>query len=146
MPKTTTTKNKNKTIPTKVSVSTFIGSLSKKEQGTAKELVMLFEKTTKEKCVMWGSIFGFGEYHYKYASGREGDWMKTGFAIRKNALTIYIMCGLKEQGSLLKDLGKHKISGGSCLYIKKIEDINLQILIRIIKQGLKDLNEKYKVK
>ncbi len=139
-------KNQNKTVPTKVSVKSFLESenFSPEEKKSAKVLVELFEKVTKKKCVMWGKIFGFGLYHYKGKS-REGDWMATGFALRKNAITIYIMCGLAYQKDLLKDLGKYKLSGGSCLYIKKLEDVKLNILEKIVKTGLQELKKKSKV-
>jgi hypothetical protein len=88
-------KNQNKTVPTKVSVRDFLasGDFSVEDQKSAKTLVALFEKVTKKKCIMWGNIFGFGQYHYKSVS-REGEWMATGFALRKNTITVYIMCGL----------------------------------------------------
>jgi hypothetical protein len=136
-------KSQNKTVPTKVSVRDFLesGDFSVEDQKAAKTLVALFEKVTKKKCVMWGKIFGFGQYHYKSVS-REGEWMATGFALRKNAITVYIMCGLSLQKDLLKALGKHKLSGGSCLYIHKLADVDLSILEKIIKHGFQELRKK----
>jgi hypothetical protein len=138
--------SKNKTIATKVSVKDFLESedFSAEEVISAKVLVKLFEKVTKKKCVMWGKIFGFGTYHYVIKS-READWMATGFALRKNAITVYIMSGVQAHQELLKNLGKYKISGGSCVYIKKLEDINLEILEKLIDAGLTDLKKKWKV-
>lgn len=136
-------KYENKTVPTKVSVKSFLESenFSAKDKESVKILINLFEKITKKKCIMWGKIFGFGRYHYKGKSS-EGECMATGFAFRKNAITIYIMCGLTYQKDLLKDLGKYKLSGGCCLYIKKLEDVNLKVLEKIVKKGLLDLNKK----
>ena len=83
------------------------------------------EEITGEKGAMWGdAIVGYGSYHYVYASGRKGDWMATGFASRKQALTIYIMAGFKRYDDLMARLGKFK-TGSSCLYVKKLEDIDL---------------------
>jgi hypothetical protein len=85
---------------------------------------------------MWGdSIIGFGSYHYEYASGREGDWFLTGFSPRKQNLTLYLMSGFEEYDNLLKNLGKFK-TGKSCLYIKKIEDVDLQTLTELVKQSV----------
>lgn len=138
--------NQQKTIPTKVSVKDFLasGDFSSEEKESAELLVKLFEKVTKKKCVMWGKIFGFGRYHYKSIS-REGEWMATGFALRKNAITIYIMCGLNFQKDLLETLGKHKLSGGSCLYIKRLSDVHLATLEKIIKAGFEELSKQHKI-
>lgn len=106
----------------------------------AKILVKLFEKVTKKKYVMWGKIFGFGTYH-NVGKSRQGDWMVTGFALRKNTITIHIMSGAKNYPELLKDLGKYKISDGSCLYIKKLEDIDMNVLKKLIKLGFLDLQK-----
>ena len=85
---------------------------------------------------MWGdSIVGFGSYRYKYASGRQGDWMLTGFSPRKQNLTLYIMSGFDDYESLLADLGKHK-TGKACLYIKKLEDIDLVVLRELVRQSV----------
>lgn len=136
---------KNKTQPTKKTVTAFIKTLSKEEQKIAKQLVVLFKETTKMKPVMWGNIVGFGQYYYKYDSGREGDFLATGFAMRKSGPTIYIMPGYQDYGDMLKDLGPHKL-GKSCLYLKNLDDINMTVLKKLIKSGLKDLNKMYSVK
>jgi hypothetical protein len=87
--------------------------------------------------VVWSSgAVGYGSYHYKYASGQEGDWFPMGFSSRKASLTIYAMCGYKNLKELLDKLGKHK-SEGSCLYIKKLGDIDEKILTKILVEGLK---------
>jgi hypothetical protein len=139
-----TTSPKNKTQPTKQTVATYIKTLSKDEQQQAKLLVKIFKGATKMKPVMWGNIVGFGSYHYKYESGREGDFLATGFAMRKSGPTIYIMPGYSDYRSLLKDIGPHKL-GKSCLYIKRVEDIDVKILQKLIKAGLQDLRKKYPV-
>ena len=93
---------------------------------------------------MWGdSLIGFGTYHYKYASGREGDYFLTGFSPRKQNLTIYIMPGLERYPELTKKLGKYT-TGKSCLYIKKLKDIDLSILKKLIKQSIADMKRAYK--
>jgi hypothetical protein len=92
---------------------------------------------TGEEPAMWGSsIVGFGSYHYVYASGREGDWFLTGFAPRKQALTMYIMSGFSEYDELLEKLGKFK-TGKACLYVKKLDDIHLPTLKKLIRQSVK---------
>jgi hypothetical protein len=88
---------------------------------------------------MWGSsIIGFGNYHYVYASGREGDYFLTGFSPRKQNLTLYIMAGFDQYDELMKKLGKYK-TGKSCLYIKKLEDIDLSTLRELVKQSVEHM-------
>lgn len=88
---------------------------------------------------MWGeAIVGYGRYHYRYKSGREGDFLATGFAPRKSALSIYIMPGYADFGDILARLGKHK-TGKSCLYVNKLADIDLEVLADLIRAGLCDL-------
>lgn len=130
----------NKTQPTTITPNTFIEShgFTPAEQEDARTLVALFEWVTGEKCVMWGKIFGFGQYHYRGKSS-EGEWMKTGFALRKTALTIYLMAGTERYGELLKDLGTHKVSGGSCVYVKKLADIDLAVLEKLIRHAMIDI-------
>lgn len=94
---------------------------------------------TRSKPTMWGSsIVGFGSYHYKGASGREGDWFLTGFSPRKQNLTMYIMTGFKEHANLMKKLGKHK-TGSSCLYVKSLDDVNNKVLETIIRRSVKKM-------
>ena len=98
---------------------------------------------TAEKPKLWGtSIIGFGDYHYKYKSGREGDWFLTGFSPRKNALTVYLMCDLSHEGLDFDGLGKYKLSKG-CLYFKKIEDVDLNVLTQIIKDSIEIIKKMY---
>ncbi len=97
----------------------------------------LMKEVTGEKPTMWGtSIVGFGSYHYKGASGREGDWMKVGFSPRKQSMTLYIMDGFGSYDSLLDKLGKYK-TGKSCLYINKLEDVDQTVLRELVKQSFK---------
>jgi hypothetical protein len=106
-------------------------------------ILQMMENITGEKPKMWGdSIVGFGSYHYKYASGREGDWFLTGFSPRKQNLTVYIMSGFKRYDELMARLGRHK-TGRSCLYVKKLEDVDLSVLeelIRLSVERVRSLN------
>ncbi len=96
---------------------------------------------TKKEPRMWGdSIIGFGSYRYKYASGREGEWFLTGFSPRKHTLTLYITAGFEMYGSLLMDLGKYT-TGKSCLYIKKLEDIDLKTLRELVRQSVRHMEK-----
>lgn len=125
-----------KTKPNKASVTEFINSIEdpvKKQD--SKALVKLFKEITGHKPVMWGSsIIGFGSYHYKYASGREGDWFVTGFSPRKQSLTMYIMGGLKDK-KLFNKLGSHK-TGKGCLYVKRLSDVDIEVLRKIITKSV----------
>jgi len=126
-----------KTTKNKASVKKFLDSVDNEQRRKDSLVVLKMMKTiTGEKASMWGpSIVGFGKYHYKYKSGREGDWFATGFSPRKQALTLYIMSGFKKYDTLLKKLGKFK-TGSSCLYIKKLEDVDQAILKELIKQSV----------
>ena len=95
---------------------------------------------------MWGeSMVGYGQYHYKSErSTQEGDWPLAGFSPRKANLTVYIMPGFKGYGPLLKKLGKHKVSGGSCIYINKLADIHEPTLVAIIKDSVREMKRRYK--
>jgi hypothetical protein len=114
----------------------------------ATQVFNIFKKATGMKPVMWGtSIVGFGSYHYKSErSTQEGDWPLTGFSPRKANLTVYIMPGFKAYAALLKKLGRHKISGGSCIYINKLSDIHVPTLSAIIKDSVKEMQRRYKTK
>jgi hypothetical protein len=101
------------------------------------EILKIMKQVTEEEPKMWGaSIVGFGSYHYKGASGREGDWMLTGFSPRKQNLTLYLMHGFDVHKDLLKKLGKHKTSMG-CLYIKKLEDVDKKVLKELVAASVK---------
>jgi hypothetical protein len=102
-------------------------------------ILELMKRVTGEKPEMWGdSIIGFGSYHYKYASGREGDWFLTGFSPRKQNLTLYIMAGFDEYEHLLSKLGKHS-TGKSCLYVKKLDDVNIDVLKELVKRSVEHM-------
>ncbi len=132
-----------KTKLNKANVDKFLESIKavKKREDSFKILKMM-EQLTKEKPRMCGSsIVGFGNYHYKYASGREGDWFLTGFSPRKQSLTLYIMSGFRRHDGLMKKLGKHK-TGSSCLYINKLEDIDMKVLKKLISESVKYMKQK----
>lgn len=138
-----------KTLKNKASVLEFIGAVPDPVQKQdALTLLKVMKEATGEKPVMWGTaIVGFGEYHYKSErSTQEGDWPLTAFSPRKQNITVYIMPGFKGHEALLKKLGKHKISGGSCLYIKRLSDIHLPTLKKIIERGYKTMKKRYAVK
>ncbi len=129
-----------KTLPTNASALEFINAVDNetKRQDSLK-LLETYERITGEKPKMWGtSIIGFGMYHYKSERSRqEGDWPLAGFSPRKQNLTLYVMTGFTDFGDLLKDLGKHKTSV-SCLYINKLEDIDMKVLENIVKKSYLD--------
>lgn len=125
----------NKTQPPTTSVTEFLNNYpNEKVIQDCFELVALFQKVTKQEPKIWGKIIGFGTYHYKYESGREGDSLVVGFTPSKVGITIYTNCDLSPKVNLLEKLGKHKISK-SCLYIKKLADIDLKTLAQIIKES-----------
>ena len=102
-------------------------------------MIDIMKDVTKEEPRMWGSsIVGFGRYRYKYESGREGEWMITGFSPRKSDLTLYIMGGFESFPDLMKRLGKHK-TGKSCLYIKKLADVDLKVLRELVEKSVKKM-------
>ena len=128
-------------VKTKVndaSVTDFINSVAdEQKQKDAFTLLKIMKQITKEKPKMWGSsIVGFGSYHYKGKSGREGDWLITGFSPRKQNLTLYVPGGFTVHADLLKKLGKHKTSVG-CLYINKLSDVDAKVLQELIEKSFK---------
>ena len=126
-----------KTKENNASVADFLNSIpDEKKRKDAFEVLELMQDITKEPAKMWGnSIVGFGRYHYKYATGHEGDMCITGFSPRKQTLTIYINSGFEMHGELMKQLGKYK-TGKVCLYVNKLEDIKLSVLKKLIKASL----------
>ena len=133
-----------KTKPTKQKVENFLNSVEDElKRKDCFAVLEMMKKITKEKPVMWGNaIVGFGTYHYKsQRSGQEGDWFITGFSPRKQNLTLYLIAGFKKYPELLKKLGKYKVSGGSCLYIKKLSDVDIKILKELVKESVKYLKE-----
>jgi len=128
-----------------LSVTDYIKNVDRARTVDTETLIKVFSNVTKVRPKMWGSgIVGFGSYHYKYDSGREGDFLATGFAIRKSGPTIYIMPGYNDYSKLLEKLGPHKL-GKSCLYLKNLEGIDLVVLQKLIEAGLKDLRKVYQV-
>jgi hypothetical protein len=134
-----------KTKKTDASVEGFLNAVQderKREDSFA--VLDLMREATGEEPAMWGpSIVGFGSYTYKYASGREGEWPLTGFSPRKRDLTLYITSGFEGYAALLSRLGKFK-TGKSCLYVKKLEDIDLPTLRELIKQSVEYMIETHK--
>ncbi|REJ79016.1 MAG: DUF1801 domain-containing protein [Acidobacteria bacterium] len=133
-----------KTKPNDASVEEFINGISDEtKQEDSRILVKIFSEITGDEPKMWGpSIIGFGTYHYKYASGREGDWMRTGFSPRKQSLTLYIMDGFDKYDELLSQLGKHK-TGKSCLYVNRLSDVDGEVLRELIEASVEHFNNKY---
>ena len=129
-----------KTKPTGESVEDFLNRIPEAERREdCFAVAKIMEEITGNKPMMWGpSIVGFGTYHYKYASGREGDWPMTGFSPRKKDLTVYLMMGYQKHDEMMKKLGKHTGSK-SCLYIKRLSDIHVPTLKKLIKTSLKEL-------
>ena len=136
-----------KTKPTEASVKQFLNQIPDKERrDDCFAIAKMMEEATSAKPKMWGpSIVGFGSFHYKYDSGREGDWLLTGFSPRKNDLTLYLMMGFEQHRELMQQLGKHKTSK-SCLYIKRLADVHVPTLKKLIKASLKQLREYQKSK
>jgi hypothetical protein len=134
----------NKTQPTRLKVSEFIAGIEdKRKRADCRELMKLMREITGNRATMWGSsIVGFGKYHYKYASGREGDFFLTGFAPRKQALTIYIISGFKAHAGLMEKLGKFK-TGKSCLYVKSLDDIDRDVLKELVTESVAHMRETY---
>jgi hypothetical protein len=131
-----------KTQPNDQRVEDFLYSVA---DGTKRQdsftILELMGQVTGSKPVMWGdSIIGFGSYHYKYASGREADWFLTGFSPRKRNLTLYIMSGFEGYDELLNKLGKHS-TGKSCLYVKQLGDIDLEVLKELISKSVQHMIE-----
>lgn len=134
------------TLTTKVDPRDFIAAVENDQRrADALAALALFEHVTGLKPQMWGpTIIGFGRYHYKYESGREGDFMLTGFSPRKANLVFYIMPGYSDEArqDKLARLGKHKL-GKACLYINKLSDVDEDVLAEIIADGVAEMREKY---
>lgn len=134
----------NKTKPTQLKVSDFIAGIEDKvKRDDCRELMKLMAKITGNRAKMWGAaIVGYGKYHYKYESGREGDFFLTGFSPRKQALSIYIVSGFSIHPELMEKLGKYK-TGKSCLYVKKLDDIDRLVLAQLIEESVAYMRKKY---
>ena len=133
-----------KTRPNNQNVDDFLQTVSdpaKRED--CQSVLDIMKQITQQEPKMWGdSMVGFGNYHYQYTSGREGNWFLTGFSPRKQSLTIYIMSGFDQFDPLMSQLGKYKNSK-SCLYVKKLDDIDLGILKELIAESIKLLSKRY---
>ena len=125
-----------KTKKNEESVENFLNSIIPEKKKVDSFIILkLMKEITNEEPKMWGeSIIGFGDYHYKYKSGREGDWFKIGFSPRKQNITLYLMSGFKKTDSILGRIGKYK-TGKGCFYINKIEDVDLDVLKELIQQS-----------
>ena len=137
-----------KTKPIDLDIDKFLNSVEpEKKRADSIELKKLFDSVVKEKPSLWNNnMIGYGSYHYKSdRSKQEGDWPLTGFSPRKQNISIYIMSHVSNYKELLSKLGKYKISSGSCIYVNKIEDINLDVLKEIISTSVSDMKKTYKV-
>jgi hypothetical protein len=131
-----------KTKPNKRSVASFLKSVpDAQKRADSSVLIDLMSDATQAEPIMWGSsIVGFGNYHYRYASGREGDWFLVGFSPRKQNLTLYIMSGFEGYDELLASLGKCT-TGKSCLYIKRLDDVHMPTLRKLVRQSVKHMRK-----
>jgi hypothetical protein len=134
----------NKTKATDASVDAYIAAQpDEARRNDCRTLVALMEKVTGQPPVMWGtSIVGFGRYHYKYDSGREGDSCLTGFASRKGDLSIYLVAPGRDQAALLARLGKHKM-GKACLYVRRLDGVDLSVLERLVAGSVAEIERLY---
>jgi hypothetical protein len=133
-----------KTKPTEVSVESHIAAIANEEQrNDARSLVALMRKVTKQEPRMWGpSIVGFGSYHYKYATGHEGDAALTGFAARGKELVVYIAPGFEDRDVLLAKLGEHR-TGKVCVYIRRLANVDLRVLEKLVAESVADTKSRY---
>lgn len=139
-------KSNNKTTPTTASVTDYVKSVKDTtKRKDLKTIMAMMRRATGNRAKMWGaSLVGFGRYEYKYASGREGEFFLTGASPRAQNLAIYIMPGFSKYGALMKKLGKHS-TGKSCLYIKRLSDIDEGVLETLIERSVRDMKKQYKV-
>ncbi|MBE7543936.1 MAG: DUF1801 domain-containing protein [Bryobacteraceae bacterium] len=131
-----------KTKQTQASVSAFLDAVENEQRrADCRTVLNLMRAVTGEEPKMWGpSMVGFGSYHYKYASGREGDWFVTGFSPRKQDLTLYIMAGFDRYDELMAKLGKYK-TGKSCLYLKRLSDVDLGVLRELVAASVEAMRQ-----
>lgn len=133
-----------KTKQTEASVEDFLNGIEDEaKREDCRKIAGMIENAIGCKPKMWGeSIVGYGRYHYKYASGREGDWFRAGFAPRAQNITVYLMDGFERYDELMAKLGKHS-KGKSCLYIKRLSDLDTSVLNELIKESVKNFEQKY---
>jgi hypothetical protein len=150
MAKTSTSSKKKlaelKTKENKADVIAFLSSLqSEEKRNDSLALLKMMKSVTKTEPMMWGgSIVGFGKYIYSSPkTGRSGEWFMSGFSPRKQNLTVYFMTGFSKYPELMKKLGKYKISGGSCLYINKLADVDMKVLKELVTVSWQYMKEKY---
>ena len=131
-----------KTTVNDASVAEFLnGVADEQKRNDCFEILRMMKQITREEPKMWGSsIVGFGSYHYKGKSGREGDWMLTGFSPRKQNLTLYLMGGLDSHAALLEKLGKFT-TGAGCLYIKRLDDVDRKVLKELVQASVKRMKQ-----
>ena len=136
----------NKTRKNTASVASFLNAIEDpRKRADAKKVAAMMRRATGKRARMWGSsIVGYGEYHYKYESGREGTWALVGFSPRKQNLAVYIMPGFGAFAALMKKLGKFK-TGKSCLYLNKLDDVDHDVLEKLIGDSVKVMRKRYKV-
>lgn len=134
----------NKTIPTSASVSDFLNALQDETLRKDSFAVMEAMSTVSgEKAVMWGeNIIGFGQYHYKYDSGREGDFFRIGFAPRKSGLALYLSSGHKDLSDILVRMGKYKLSG-SCIHVKRLRDVDIDVMNELFQGAWSQMQVRY---
>ena len=133
-----------KTKASDASVSAFLQSVDgEQKRRDARDILALMKEVTGKRPRMWGtSIVGFGSYHYKYQSGREGDWPVTGFSPRKQNLAVYIMPGFSRYSSLMNRLGKYK-TGKSCLYLRRLGEVDQKVLRQLVTRSVADMKKLY---
>ncbi len=136
--------SKLKTTQNEADVNAFLDAVENpRRRADSRQVLDLIQAVTGEPPKMWGSsIVGFGSYHYRYASGREGDWPVVGFSPRKQNLVIYIMPGFSDYGDLLGKLGKYR-TGKSCLYVNKLDDVDLELLEQLVRESVKEMKRRY---
>lgn len=133
-------KAQNKTVATNADPQAFIATVEDPaRRADAERLLRLYGEITKQPAVMWGaSLIGFGRYHYRYASGREGDFLMCGFSPRKRDFSLYVMAGFEAHEALLEKLGPHS-TGRACLYVKRLSDLHLPTLKRLIREDWREM-------
>ena len=133
-----------KTKPTKISAERHIAAIANEGQrNDARTLVALMRRVVKQEPRMWGpSIVGFGSYHYRYETGHEGDACLAGFSFRRPEIVVYIAQGFESREELLQQIGKHR-TGKVCLYIKRLSDINVGVLEKLIKASVAEMRKRY---
>lgn len=133
----------NKTLPTPADAQAYLSAIEDPvRRADCLALAALMEKVTGEAPVMWGAaIVGFGSYHYRYASGREGDAPLAGFASRKGDISIYLSCDTEARAALLAKLGRHKMGKG-CLYVRRLADVDLAVLEELVRDSIATIHSR----